>query len=276
MTATRYEFFLQKELGHLNFHGISLFVEDGKIYLYAVNHPPFNEHPPADTVEKFLWDVDKGVLNHEKTFSDPEFVGLNDLVVVKMDQFYISNMQTFRSKVLRELEIYLFFVPAQNVLYYDGKKATVVLPGMFGANGVDVSPDQKFLYVSEVTKKRISSYRIENPTTLVLEDTKYLGSSPDNINVDHGTGDLWIGAHPSILQLSKRLSNPTERYPSSSQVIRVTAKDGKFLETYQVFADNGHQISSSSSAAFHKGSNAFLIGTVDDKAMICKCLTCPK
>ncbi|XP_055342128.1 uncharacterized protein LOC129590780 [Paramacrobiotus metropolitanus] len=264
--------------GHLNFHGISLYVQDGKIYLYAVNHPPFNDHPPADTVEKFSWDVDKGILHHEKTFSDPEFVGLNDLVVVRMDQFYISNMQTFKNKFLREFEMtYLYFVPAQNVLYYDGKEATVVLSGVFGANGVDVSPDQKFLYLAEFTKKRIRSYRIENPTTLVPEDSKFLGTNPDNINVNHRTGDLWIGAHPSLHQLLKRLaSSSTPRSTSSSQVIRVTTKDGKFLETSEIFADNGQQLSGSSSAAFHKGKNVFIVGTVDGGALFCKCLTCPQ
>ena len=56
------------------FHS-SILVFVGNTYVYLVNHPPFNEHPPADTVEKFLLDVENGILTHQKTFSDPEFIG---------------------------------------------------------------------------------------------------------------------------------------------------------------------------------------------------------
>lgn len=63
--------------GELNPHGLSLYLEGGmqRVFVYVVNHPPFNEHPPADVVLKFLWEVDKGQLVYQKTFSDPEFVG---------------------------------------------------------------------------------------------------------------------------------------------------------------------------------------------------------
>lgn len=64
-------------------------------------------------------------------------------MVVGKDQFYITNYQAMRSKLLQELEMMLTFIPLQNVLYFDGTKASVVLTGMYGPNGIDVSPDKK-------------------------------------------------------------------------------------------------------------------------------------
>lgn len=70
---------------------------------------------------------------------------LNDLVVVGDDKFYVTNWFTMKSPIMRQLEAILFVLPLQNVVYFDGKAGTVVLSGKYGANGINASPDKKYV-----------------------------------------------------------------------------------------------------------------------------------
>ena len=70
---------------------------------------------------------------------------LNDLVVVGLDKFYVTNYFTTQSRALKTIELWVFFLPLQTVVYFDGKNGTVALRGLYGPNGIDISPDKKYM-----------------------------------------------------------------------------------------------------------------------------------
>ncbi|GAU93821.1 hypothetical protein RvY_05702-2 [Ramazzottius varieornatus] len=132
--------------GDLMPHGLSLYSTNGKTFVYVVNHPAgLLNGTGEDEVLKFLWQTDKQTLMFQKSFKDPEFRSLNDLVVVGDDKFYVTNWFTMKSPIMRQLEAILFVLPLQNVVYFDGKAGTVVLSGKYGANGINASPDKKYV-----------------------------------------------------------------------------------------------------------------------------------
>ncbi|OQV11762.1 putative Serum paraoxonase/arylesterase 2 [Hypsibius exemplaris] len=255
--------------GALNPHGISVYTESGQTYVYVVNHAPNTQSPPSDTIERFLLNADGQGLTWEKSFRDSEFLGLNDLVVVGKDKFYTTNSFTMQSKLLRELEMIFFMVPLQNVVYFDGKQGTVVLNGRYGSNGINVSPDKKFLYLSELTKKRISSFRIVSSLKLEPIDTKYLGSLPNSVDVDPETGDLWVGAFPSGLAGYANWLGFANQIPS--QALRIGVKDGKFAGSAEIYSDDGSVLSGASVVVPYK--RAILLGTTDNKLLHCQLLS---
>jgi hypothetical protein len=147
----------------------------GKTFVYFINHPPFNEAPPADVVLKFQLDLENQLLIYQTTFSDDQFLGymtikmsiaeitvneephffflfskfyrLNDLVVVGMDKFYITNLMSMTSKMMRMVESLLLFpIPLQNMVYFDGQKGSVVVRGLSAPNGINISPDKQWVY----------------------------------------------------------------------------------------------------------------------------------
>ena len=72
-----------------------------------------------------------------------DFCRLNNLVLLGLDKFYVTNFLTMQSNILKQLEMFAFFLPLQNVVYFDGTKGTVVLTGTYGGNGIDISRDKK-------------------------------------------------------------------------------------------------------------------------------------
>lgn len=129
-------------------------------------------------------------------------------------------------------------------------------------------------------------YNVSNQSVAV-------GSLCDNIEVEHRTGDIWLGCHPNAMKLS--VFNP-EDPPGSEvgifviiklyiyiiiwiylilfffcscvlQVIRIKNINSQQPVVSQVYADNGRVIMGSSVAASHE--KKLLIGTVFQKALLC-------
>lgn len=49
----------------------------------------------------------------------------------------------------------------------------------------------------------------------------YLGTLPDNLDVDMETGDVWIGAHPSFYQFFNHVKNMKEHKSPSHVLILI-------------------------------------------------------
>ncbi|TNN63004.1 Serum paraoxonase/arylesterase 2 [Liparis tanakae] len=95
------------------------------------------------------------------------------------------------------------------------------------------------------------------------EESVAVGSLCDNIEVDHKTGDLWLGCHPNGMKLS--VYDPED--PPGSEVLRIKNIHSDQPVVSQEYVDNGHVLMASTVAAPYEGK--LLIGTVFHKALFC-------
>ena len=145
-----------------------------------------------------------------------------------------------------------------NVLFYNGSEFVQAASGIGYANGINVSPDGRLLYVCSITGGALHVYdRDPESGRLAHREEIDLDTGVDNIEVEPD-GDLWIGAHPQLLTTMKHYENP--RTPSPSQVLHLTPRAGGGYDVEEVYLDTGDEISASSVAAVR--GNRLLIGAI--------------
>ena len=241
-------------------HGISLFlVEGGPDVLFVVNH-----QGGVQRIEAF--ELRDGTLSHRETLASPLLVSPNDIVAVGPDRFYVTNDHRHRSGWGRKLEDY-FRLSRSNVVYYDGSNFVEAASGIGYANGINVSPDGRTLYVCAVTEGALHVYD-RDPASGRLEERREvrLHTGVDNVEVG-ADGDLWVGAHPKLFDFVEYAKDHWALSPS--QVLHLTPGDAGDYDVEEVFLDTGEKISGSSVAAVL--GNRLLIGSVfDAKFLDCR------
>ncbi len=231
-------------------HGIGLYKgAGGAASLFVINH-----RSEKDYVE--IFDYAGSKLVHRRSVSNVLMYSPNDIIPVGRDSFYVTNdhgYRSFRGQILEDL----LKLAKSYVLYFDGDKLRIVARGLSFANGINLSPDGKTVYVSEVIGKQISVFDRDVKTgALALKNTIYCGTGVDNIDVAED-GSLWVGAHAKLLTFAKHAKN--QKLPAPSQVLHITMKNGKY-SVDEVYLDDGSTLSASSVAAAYK--NEVLIGGV--------------
>ena len=243
-------------------HGISLWIgEDGKASLFVVNHPFEDTDPAPHTIEILDFQPD-GTLATRTTLRDPLLVSPNDIVAVGPDRFYVTNTHASPPGRGQMLESFLRLTRAR-IVYYDGTKFSAVLEPQRLPNGINVSRDGRTLYIANSTPETLRVYA-RDPTTesLTLKRTIALGTAPDNIEIGDD-GELWIGAHPRLIELLRASGDPSHRAPS--QVLRVGA-DGQVDEVYL----NGGEQASAVSTAAARGNRLFFGQISGDGILDCQ------
>ncbi|XP_026863052.2 serum paraoxonase/arylesterase 2-like [Electrophorus electricus] len=242
-----------------NPHGISIYIDDkdGTIYLFVVNHPQNNS-----LVEIFKVLEDENTLEHVKTIKHALLHNVNDIVAVGVESFYATNDHYFTNNMLKTLE-FLFPLHWCDVVFYSPGAVKSVAGGFASANGINISPDKRYLYVSDVTDHKIVVLEIQKDGVLSRVKEVAVGSLCDNIEVESETGDLWMGCHPNGAKLLR--SDPSD--PPGSEVIRLQNIHSEEPVVTQVYMDDGRVIIGSSVAAPYRGT--LLIGTVYHKALQC-------
>ncbi|XP_050986790.1 serum paraoxonase/arylesterase 2-like [Labeo rohita] len=242
-----------------NPHGISVYTddEDGAVYLFVVNHPQGKSQ-----VEIFRFVESENALYYIKTIRHELLHNVNDIVAVGTESFYATNDHYFTNEILKLVEL-LLSLPWCDVVYYSPQTVQVVAGGFPSANGINISPDKRHLYVSNIMKHKISVLEIQKNTVLSHVKEVHVGSICDNIEVNRESGDLWLGCHPNGLKFL--LSDPND--PPGSEVIRIENILSEKPKVTQVYADDGSVIIGSSVATQYGGK--LLIGTVYQKALIC-------
>lgn len=247
------------DVDSFNPHGISTYIdkEDDTVYLFVVNHPQFRS-----TVEIFRFVEEDYSLTHLKTVQHELLHNVNDIVALGPESFYATNDHYFTQHLLRSLET-LFCLAWCNVVYYSPTEVKEVASGFYMANGINISPDKKYVYVSDVLDSAVHVMEMNQNYTLTPIKAIHLGTLIDNIEVDPETGDLWGGCHPNGWKFFNY--NP-EDLPGS-EVIQIKNIHSEEPIVTQVYADNGNVIQGSSVATVYKGK--LLIGTVFHKALYC-------
>lgn len=241
-------------------HGISLYAgQEGKDVLFVVNH-----QGGAHRIDVF--DLRDGVLIHRETIASPLLVSPNDVAAVGPETFYVTNDHGFRLGWMQKTEDYLR-LRRSNVLYYDGSEFIEVASGIGYANGINVSPDLRRIYVCALAERVLRVYGREPASgRLPLERSISLGTGADNVEVDPETGDLWIGAHPKLLTFVEYSKG--RRPVAPSQVLRLRETEPGAFKVEEVFLDTGERISGSSVAAV-RGARLLIGAAMDSKFLDC-------
>ncbi|XP_075413724.1 serum paraoxonase/arylesterase 1 [Tenrec ecaudatus] len=247
------------DVSSFNPHGISTFTEeDNTVYLLVVNHPG-----STSTVEVFKFQEDEKSLLHLKTIRHELMPNLNDLIAVGPEKFYATNDHYFVNPYLRSWELYLGLAWSY-VVYYSPDDVRVVADKFDFANGINISPDGKYVYIAESLAHKIHVY--EKHANWTLTPLKWLtfNTLVDNILVDPVTGDLWVGCHPD----GTRIFFYDEENPPASEVIQIRDILSDEPKVTVVYAENGRVLQGSTAASVYK--RKMLIGTVYQKALYCE------
>ncbi|XP_053121028.1 serum paraoxonase/arylesterase 2-like isoform X2 [Hemicordylus capensis] len=246
------------DLAAFNPHGISTFIgDDDAVYLFVVNHP----HSKT-TVELFKFVEEENYLVHLKTIRHELLASVNDIVALSPDSFYATNDHYFTELILMLLEMFLGLTWT-NVVYYSPKEVKEVAKGFYSANGINMSPDGKYVYVVDLLDHNIHVFENHANFTLTPLKVLQLDTLVDNISIDPYTGDLWLGCHIDGFKLF--MYDP-ENLPGS-EVLRIQDILSEKPTVTQVHVDDGSIIQGSSVAALY--GKKLLIGTVFHRALYC-------
>ncbi len=219
-------------------HGLGLLADGEGGTLMVVNH-----RPKGDTIEIFT--ISGENLHHAGSVSGDLLESVNDVVPVAPNSFYASLDHGAQRGFHRTLEDYLR-LPLSGVVYFDGNQLRRVAGGIAYANGINVSPDGRKIYVAATTGRRLHVFEREpREGGLTPRREISLETGVDNIDVD-GAGNLWIAAHPKLLSFVAHAKDPAELAPS--QVLKLVPRGDDF-EVSEIFLDSGRLLPASSVAA---------------------------
>jgi arylesterase / paraoxonase len=226
-------------------HGISLVRGGGgAVTLFAINHRSDGTSSIAsfDVVMK-----DGEIVLHEiGNIEGGQLISPNAIAAVDRVRFYVVNDHTSKTQLGRTLDDWLI-LPRANVLYFDGTFFRIVAERLNAPAGVVLSPDGRFLYVSEAFNRRLDTYaRHDFSGALESVGTLAIPSNPDNLRFDD-RGRLWVGAHPKLFAMGAFFADPAK--PAPSQVFRVALSDGVPQAATLTYSDRGEGIGGASVAA---------------------------
>nr|XP_054752083.1 serum paraoxonase/arylesterase 2-like isoform X2 [Lytechinus pictus] len=237
-------------------------LDNPTLTLYVINR-----HPDRIGIEVFDFSYQKKIptLTHQRRIQHKNIWSPNDLVLVDENHFYASN-DKYLPEPFNMLEVF-FRLGLASVVYYDGEEARIVAEGVKLANGVNISPDKKLLYVAGTIGNELLVYRIQSDGNLVQAKAIQLGTSPDNINIDKEDGSVWIGNNPVMYHFFNQLG----KFTGVGQVLNMHLDKNLNPTIREVLSDNTGLIRYCSVACRY--GNRLLIGTVADKAAYCEGVT---
>ncbi|KAI0220637.1 Serum paraoxonase/arylesterase 1 [Lamellibrachia satsuma] len=229
------------------------------IYIFVVNVRSGRK----GLVEKFRFDEKRRKLYHLRTYRDPTFTRPDDIVATGKDCFYFTNYYKFDFK-----EEFLRCISLGNVGFYDGTRGHIFLTERSIPNGINTSPDGKYVYMTEIAAKRLSVYIRESDNTLTLTQVVQLPIFVEYVDVDVVTGNLWVAGHTDA-QLAMKHDTWPHTALSPSQVLRLTlSEDSKVTDIAEVYYNDGRQISGASIAVHYR--RYMLVGSVFTKLLLCE------
>lgn len=251
-------------------HGLSTWQDEktGSITVAVITHPDSSD----DRIEMYSFSPDKRVLKHIQSITDPAFYNLNDLVLISHDSFYTTKTHRLRGS-WRTLESVLKLSLGE-ILFYDGKIVKTVASGLSFPNGINMSPSMRHIYMAEFISSTVHVYSRNKDHSLSLEQSVYLDSHLDNIEIDQRTGDLWIGSHyilhdiAAVLNAYETDKEAANLLIAPSQVFKLKTENGLITDAVEVYLNNGTEITGSSVAAVY--GNRIIIGSIASQALVCE------
>ena len=252
--------------GALYPHGLGLYRGPEGLSVFVVNHrPPDEASDRSDDPSVEIFDYRGGKLVHRRTVAGPLLKSPNDVAPVGPDRFYATNDHGWTGDIGRIVEDYLQLSLA-DVVYFDGGEFQVVAEGFGYANGINVSPDSRWVYVGETSGRKLDVFQREASSGRLTPFKEIdMDTGVDNIDVD-AEGNLWIGAHPKLLTFVRYADDPKRIAPC--QIIKVEAGPDHGFKVEEVYLKDGRDLSGSSVGVFYQG-KLFIGSVFDDKFLIC-------
>ena len=248
-------------------HGIDFHIdEDGTRRLFVVNHRGDAWGTVGHEVLIYRM-LETGYLKLEESVREPDLIfNPNDIVALGPREFFVTNLMTPTNSTGRFLNALLNRKSGTIVHFKNGdiKQAEGPLPM---SNGIAFDESQHLLYAAQSLSNKIRVWRVTSGGGLLPLRQTEMGIGADNISVDEH-GDLYIAAHPNLLQYSKHAQDGATASPS--RIVRFASHDTSdalagaaetIMETDgdpQFGAAEG--LSGFSVAAVHQ--NVILVGTV--------------
>jgi len=245
-------------------HGISLFRgPDDALTLIAINH----RADGSSSVDSFALVNEGGALRLREigSIQGGALISPNAVAAVDRDRFYVANDHASRTQLGRTLDD-LLVLPRANILYFDGTLFREVATGLNFPSGLALSPDGRYLYVSEAFTRRLDTYaRQELSGALERVATLAIASNLDNLRFD-AAGHLWVASHPKALAMAQFRSDAAK--PAPSEIFEVTLENDIPKAATIVYADGGAEIGGASVAAV-TGRRMLIGSPLDDKLLDC-------
>ena len=127
-----------------NPHGVGHWVTpEGHYIVYVISHQELR-----DTVESFYFIGEEKLLKHRATFEHSLFRQLNNMVVVGLDEFYVTVDYYFSHPMLKQLEFRLR-LPLSTVIYYNQLSGSVMTAasGLGNPNGIAQSNNRRYFHI---------------------------------------------------------------------------------------------------------------------------------
>lgn len=239
-------------------HGISLFRSDSStLFLFAVSHQASGNQ----VVERFEFKNDS--LVHLESIADANrMTSPNDLVAVGERSFYVTNDHLHTAGFSKSIEEYLQR-SISYVNYYDGKSFQKVADQIGYANGINESPDRKYIVVAGSTDRALWVYTKSETGSLTAIDKIELGTGPDNIDFD-ADGNILVACHPQLLKFVAHSKDAKNCSPS--QVLKINYTGPTKFTIEEIFLNDGTNYSGSSIAVTY--GNTLLIGSVFEPSLL--------
>ena len=248
-------------------HGLSSWEhpESQKIFVFLIDHGNGDE-----MVHIFEYDRDEPKkLLHKESITDQTFNCINDLVATGPRSFYITNFIAYCKYTHHAVALEFFMgLKTGNVVYFDGEQGKIVATGFGQSNGINMSPDGKYVYVAVGGELKLAIMKRDVETNdISLVKKLPLMTSPDNLEVDKDSGDIFIGAHRNY---KLPFANYNGTFVAPAHVIRVHCPEEKWDECIvrEVLSSDGIDfVRGTSVAHFYKG--GLLVGTVYHRLGYC-------
>lgn len=236
-------------------HGISLLKTDSTYKVMAISHTL-----KGHSFEQFR--LNNETLSHERTLTDPSMISPNDLVMIDENRFYFTNDHSYTKGIGRLAEDYLG-LSLSNIIYFDGENYQEVASGIAYANGINFDAKRKLLFVASPRKFLIKVYKTNPDGALTFIEDIACHSGVDNIEFD-AFGNLWVGAHPNLLQFASYAKEKTEYAPS--EIIKIHYRGKNDYTVDSIYLDDGQEMSGATVAA--PFGNLILAGNVKDNKFL--------
>jgi arylesterase/paraoxonase len=247
---------------HFRPHGLSLYIDaNGLRHLFVINHP-INRGSAPEMVELFT-ETAPGAFTHAETFRDPLMISPNDVAAVGPRQFYVANDKATGGGMRSGLQ--QLGVGASPLNYFDGTAMRNALDDIASGGGLNVSADQRSVYVAETNGKRVRLLDRATDGSLTERGRIPVATLPDNIDVA-ADGSLWVTGHANMLALIRHFMNGS---PAPTQVWRIGLAGKEVQAPEEIYLDDGTRMSAGSVGA--TWNNLLLIGSITEKkVMVCE------
>ncbi|KAF9336346.1 hypothetical protein BG006_008966 [Podila minutissima] len=247
------------------FHGIDLFEKSpSELVIFLINH-----RRGGSVIEVLEYKVGDDFVTHKETVKHELILTPNDIVALGPRSFYVSNDHMYAKGVMREIELNLRRAWA-NVIYHSPEETFVAFPGVASANGMTATPDRSTVYLSACHGGGMHVLKPHADHTLEQEEYIKLDFFVDNPFYDVDTGSVFLAGHVQPLLFTSAMNYPGKTIIGPSKIVKITKKaeaialSSASRSSYKVetvLVDDGHQISTATTAALDRQRNVMLVGT---------------